>query len=69
MSEEAGGFTPADIQVLRWLALALGIITAVECVMASSTEMLVVAIGLNVLTLVTCPVAIHLRRRWLARQR
>lgn len=63
MSEDPSTFTPADIQVLRWLAIALGIITAIECAMARSTEMLFAAIALNVVTMVTCPVAIYLRRR------
>lgn len=62
-SDDKSAFSAADMKALRYLALALGVITVVECAIARSTPMLVLVIGLNVLTMLLCPLAIYLLRR------
>ena len=64
MSEnDKAAFTAQDMKAVRLLAVSLGVITCAECFVAKSTEMLVLVIGLNVVMMVACPLAIYALRR------
>jgi hypothetical protein len=64
MSEPSRGtFTLQDIQAIRYLTLALGVVTAIECAVAKSREILALELALNVVTMVVCLLAIYAFRR------
>lgn len=66
--ERKAAFSPQDLKVIKLLAVALGVVACGELWIATSTEMRVLAVGLNGVTLVVALLAIYLLRRVRARR-
>lgn len=56
-------FTLADMKALRLLAVALGVVLAAMCLVIRERAEMLLAASLITLMMITCPLAIYLRRR------